>query len=235
MDRTIIVTDLTRFSRSDIVCTAGIDRKSGECIRPMPYLQSARCQELNILPGAVLSGDFTASQNLEGPHQEDYEYSNLRFLGPCTSTEFKNVLESAMFHSVAEGFELTLQERQKLLPVGNHIRRSIITISTSPVEIEIVEDSYKPEKIRLNFIDQSGHEFKYIAITDLGFHNHALQHHERDDLIALNKWIRGQDEVLLRLGLSRRHQAPDGREGYWLQANGIYTFPEYRMDIRSYA
>jgi len=235
MNRTIIVTDLTRFKRLDEVCIAGMDRNNGECLRPMPYLETAKCQNLNILPGAILKGNFTASLNREGPHQEDYEFSNMEFLGPCTSTEFKNVLENGMFESVEKGFEITLQENQKHIPVSHPVTRSIITISTSPANIEIVEDFYKPGKIKLNFTDQSGRDFKYIPITDLGFHDYAIQHHQSNDLNSLNSFIRAQSEVLLRLGLSRSYKAPNGREGYWLQANGIYTFPDYHQEIRSYA
>ena len=165
MNRTIIVTDFTRFSRPDIVCTAGIDHTTGECIRPMPYLSSARCKELNILPGAILSGDFNASHTRSGPYQEDYTHGNLLFNGLCSTTEFKNVLECGIFNSVAERFEITLQKTQKYIPVGHSVRRSIITIPASPTNIEIVEDSYNPGKIRLNFIDFSGHEYRYISIT----------------------------------------------------------------------
>ena len=234
MNRKIIVTDLTRFTNPGIVCVAGIDPDNGECIRPLPYLESRKRQELNILPGTILQGEFTALANREGPHQEDYQYSSLDFFGLCTSSEFNATLKLALYNSVGEGFQISLQPTQKLIPIGHPIMRSIITISTSPEDIEIVEGYDRPEKIRLNFMDQSGHEFKYIAITDLGFHNHAIKHHEMNDLNALNSSIHDQDEVLLRLGLSRSYRAPDGREGYWLQANGIYTFLEYRMDIRSY-
>ncbi len=52
--RKIIITDLTRFSTDEKVCIAGIDINTGECLRPMPYLKSNRCAELNIQPGAVL-------------------------------------------------------------------------------------------------------------------------------------------------------------------------------------
>jgi hypothetical protein len=55
----IIITDLTRFANKDIVCIAGINPKTNECIRPMPYIERASCEKLNILPGAIIEGDFT--------------------------------------------------------------------------------------------------------------------------------------------------------------------------------
>ena len=133
MKRSIIVTNLTRFSNQEIVCTAGADRKSGECIRPMPYLKSAKCKELSILPGAILSGEFTPSQNREGPHQEDYCYSRLKLEGPCTASEFKETLN---FDCVEHGFEIDLEDGQKHIPPDHDVLRSIITISVSPHNIK---------------------------------------------------------------------------------------------------
>ena len=37
----IIITDFTRFSNPKIVCTAGIDLTTGQCIRPMPYFDAS--------------------------------------------------------------------------------------------------------------------------------------------------------------------------------------------------
>ena len=228
MNRIIIVTDLTRFHNPEIVCTAGIDGDSGECIRPMPYLKLSECQRLNILPGAKLSSDFTPSPDRTGPHQEDYRYKKLKFLAPSSSSEFKNALKQGLYGSVEEGFEVTLNDNQKHIPIDSEVKKSIITVSISPTEIEIVENPYKPEKIKLNFRDLSGRKFRYIGITDLGFHKYALQHHSRKELGKINTMIKAQKEVYLRIGLSRKYQPPnDKRSGYWLQANGIYTFPDY--------
>jgi len=182
MNRIIIVTDLTRFHNPKIVCTAGIDENSGECIRPMPYLALSECQRLNVLPGAKLSGDFTPSPYRTGPHQEDYRYKKLKYIGPSSSSDFKNALRQGLY---------------------GRVQRSIITVSLSPSEIKIIEDSYKPGKIKLNFRDLSGRKFGYIPITDLGFHEYALQHHSRKELGKINTMIKAQKEVYLRIGLSR--------------------------------
>jgi len=46
----------------------------------------------------------------------------------------------------------------------------------------------------------------------------------------INNFIRQQDTVYLRIGLGREYQG-----GFWLQVNGIYTFPNYDTEIRSYS
>lgn len=234
MKRTIVVTDLTRFARSEIVCTAGIDLKDGRCVRPMPYIPSAECKRLKILPGAYLSGDFKVSSRLEGPHQEDCNYDGLKFGGPCTSSVFHEALIRGGYPSVEAGFEIGLPDRQKFIPVDHKVKRSIITIAVSPADIEIVADSFNKGRIKLNFVDGKGKEFRYISITDLGFHDYAQRKSEKGALEDLNAFLQSQKEILLRVGLSRAYQAPDKRNGYWLQANGIYSFPSFNAEVRRY-
>ena len=103
MRRRIIVTDLTRFGRPDIVCIAGADPRNGECIRPMPYLEAEKCRALNILPGTLLSGNFSVPPEREGPHQEDYFHRDLKVEGACTPSEFKAALEFHCDHRVRNG------------------------------------------------------------------------------------------------------------------------------------
>lgn len=230
----IIVTDLTRFSKSDIVCIAGIDIETGECIRPLPYLNSAECERLHILPGTILSGNFTKLQQIEIPHQEDRNYQNVFSHGSCSSDEFKKALEYSLVNSIEEGFNIELDKKQKYIPIGQAPNRSIITVKVHPKTINIAESSYAPGKIKLSFCDNSNRWFNYMPITDLGFYNYAMKRHEDDDLDNLNQYIKYQKEAYLRIGLGRKHTSPDGREGYWIQVNGIYTFPAYFKDIRSY-
>lgn len=92
--RALIITDLTRFKpgKPDI-CMAGIDRETGECIRPMPHLPFTECTRLGILPGGILVGEFAFVTNRTAPHTEDCNYSNLKFAGPCSGEEFRMVLE----------------------------------------------------------------------------------------------------------------------------------------------
>jgi hypothetical protein len=201
----------------------------------MPYLKSGECKILNLLPGAILTGDFTPARNLCGPHQEDNNHTALEFEGPCTSTQFRNALLKGGFESVEKGFEITLPPNPEFIPMGHPVRRSIITIRVAPRNLEVIEDAFKPGKIKLPFKDGSGHPFGFIGVTDLGFHNYAQEHREANDLRAVNQLLQSQLELFLRIGLSREYKAPDGRTGYWLQVNGIYTFPHYHEGIRRHS
>lgn len=232
----IIITDLTRFNNGDGVCTAGTDTESGLCIRPMPYLTGAMCKKLGILPGAILSGDFVPKNGLTGPHQEDATYTpeKLSFDGPSSSDDFKEALESGLHDSVEEGFEIELDDGQKHIPIEHRVKRSIITLAVDPKSVEIIEDRYKPGKTKIHFTDGSGREFAYFPITDLGFHRYADTHRAARDLARLNTFIKRQPEAYLRLGLSRAWENPLGINGYWMQVNGVYTFPKFFEDIRSY-
>jgi hypothetical protein len=223
----IIITDLTRFSnKPDIVCIAGINPESGECIRPMPYIKSERCKELNILPGSVLSGNFTRPPKIDTPHGEDRFHDNLTSRGHCTSEQFKEILSNSESPSVESGFGVELSAGQKCIPLNTIPPKSIITISVCPPNICIVQGQYKADTIKLLFTDKSGKEFRYLPVTDLAFYEYVLKNSkDAADISRLNSFLRSQNEIFLRLGLSRPYLAPDGREGFWIQVNGIYTFP----------
>ena len=229
----IIITDFTRFSNPKIVGTAGIDLTTGQCIRPMPYLNASFCKSLNIVPGAILTGEFTPVQNPSAPHQEDMSYKNLSCMGHCTSSEFKLALHAGLCDTVEHGFQIALADKQKHIPINHSIGKSIITIKIQPDKIDIVEGGYNQKKIKINFTDNSGRAFRYISITDLGFRGFAESIHMSDGLNTLNAFICSQSEVYLRLGLSSPWD--NGKiNGYWMQVNGLYTFPDYHHEIRSY-
>jgi len=228
----IIITDLTHFENEDKVCTAGICTDTGQCIRPMPYLLSNECKRLKILPGAILSGVFNPPANNTPPHTEDRNYQNLKYLEPCSPESFKKILNNSLAESVCSGFGIELSFKQKHIPVEHALTHSIITIKISPKNATIVEDSYKPGRIRFNFTDNDNARYWFWSITDLGFYRYALAH--ITELAAINDFIHEQDELYLRVGLTREYKSKDGRNGYWLQINGIYTFPDYHKGIRSY-
>lgn len=230
----IVVTDLTRFANQDIVCIAGICPETKACIRPRPYLSRSRCEELNMLPGAVLNGDFRRRKS-SPPHVEDYSYSRLSFGGPCSAAMFHKILCETSVTAVEEGFSVRVPPRQKYIPVDNPPGLSIVTTSVNPRHLKTVRDRYNEEKLKVHLRDGSGKEFRYMSITDLGFYEYTVRSvGNTRALRQLNDFIGAQDELFLRIGLSREYTSPDGRRGFWMQANGIYTFPGFIEEIRSY-
>lgn len=232
--REVIITDLTRFKGEENVCTAAIDVKTGECLRPTPYLKSAKCKELGIHPGAILKGDLNFLTHKSSPHIEDADYTELYFHGACSGERFKELLENSLSNSVSEGFGVNFSVGQKHIPHVQQADCSIITIKINPNQLSIHEDKFNPGKIKSSFTDNKGDRFNYLSITDRGFHDYAKNHYNDGRLHEVTNLISQQNEVYLRVGLSRVHQAPDGRNGYWLQVNGIYTYPNFHDGVRTY-
>ncbi len=231
----IIITDLTRFKNLDKVCIAGVSR-DGTVIRPLPYLAADQCQKLDIHPGGILEGDFVLNNSTE-PHVEDasYDSSKLYFHGACSKREFRDVLERTLYSSLSDGFGVDVQSREKCLPASAAPLRSLITIKVNPLSLSIVQDSYNPERLKAHFSDGAGVELAFVGVTDRGFYDYAQRH--RDDptaFIEMKRFIQSQKELYLRIGLSRAYQSPDGRNGYWIQLNGIYTFPNKLEYVRCY-
>ncbi len=230
-----IVTDLTRFKQgNDDVCTAVIDMETIECLRPYPYLKNNNVRELNIHPGAILEGEITRNMGNENPHTEDASWKELKYKGPASGVEFKTILDKTLSDSVEHGFGITLAENQKHIPVGVHANCSIITTKISPAALSIHEDQWKPGRIKASFTDSMGHYFSYLPITDRGFYDYAKQHQNDGQLRIVRQYIQSQEELYLRVGVTRQHQIGD-RNGYWLQVNGIYTFPSFYEEIRKYS
>lgn len=231
----IIVTDLTRFSNKELLCMAGVTADGQTCIRPLrssrpSYLTYQECKEKGLLPGAILDGTFTPVRPSAAPHVEDNIFTAMRISGRCTSAQFEDVLEKSAVQTFADGFGVPVQDKV----LAGAPNRSIITLAIEPHQLTIVS-GYNGEGIKANVTDAAGRSLRYLSITDLGFYdyvgNEATRRASIDDV---NDFIASQDKLYLRVGLSRSFQAPDGRAGYWLQVNGIYTFPDYQKIIRQY-
>ena len=214
---------------------AGIDSHNGECIRPIPYLNAARCQELKLLPGRVLSGQFDFIPSREAPHTEDCFYKELHVHKPCSSAEFNTVLKNTCSPSIQQGFKVQLNHQQRYISPAATPTKSLLTIAINPSQLTIIADTIDPKKIKINFIDNDGKEYNAMAITDLGFHHYAQNHYaDSHNYDEINSLLQNQQEVFLRVGLSRFYKSPQQKEGFWIQINGIYSFPHYFKQARQY-
>lgn len=230
----LIVTDLTRFREGNTdVCVAGIENSgNGQCIRPMPYLKKSEILKLSIVPGEILSGTFRET-DITPPHYEDMSYDNLNYEGACSSEEFENVLQKSVFPSLREGFDNKIILGTRLIPYNSPPDRSIITLSLPVRNLQILLDNWKNIKIHLT--DNDGTRYRYMPITDLGFYLYSKFNSNNPNLIDdLNNFIWNQENLYLRVGLSRVHMKNPNENGFWLQVNGIYTFPNYHPRARCY-
>lgn len=231
----IIVTDLTRFTNKALLCMAGVTEDGQTCIRPMRaslpgYLTYEECKKAGLLPGTILSGTFTPAQNAAPPHVEDNVFTNLNIRGRCTSQQFEDVLRRSSVRTFADGFGMPVND--KVLAVAP--LRSIVTLAVAPHQVTIVT-GYNGEGIKANVTDETGRTLRYLSITDLGFYDYVGNKATcRASIDDVNDFIASQDRLYIRVGLSRFFQAQDERAGYWLQVNGIYTFPNYQNIIRQY-
>ena len=225
----IIVTDLTRFSdESKYVCLAGICTATGNLIRPLPYLTIVDSERLDIRPGTKLQGVFEPKSDLKYPHSEDHDYDEgLTAVGRVTSDEFRNVLDNSSVTTFREGFGLPVAFQEKSYSPENCPQRSIITLKVSPQLVQVVPNQYDQNKLKVHITDGEGVALRFLSITDKGFYRFAQEHHRVDQLEEINAFIHNSQEVFVRVGLGREYKGK-----YWLQVNGIYTFPEPFVDLR---
>lgn len=229
----IIITDLTRFSNRGLLCTAGLTLDGTTCIRPLlPYPDSyfsyEDCKTNNVLPGTILRAQFVARGNTAAPHVEDMEIaSDISIEGMASSDEFEAVLRASAVNSIAAGFGVPVNTK-KIAVTGKIPVQSIITLSVQPKNFTVLEDNYG--KLRAHVTDATGTRFEYLSVTDLGFFDNVGNPDTRrlSAADALSN-IRQQTHLYLRVGLSRAHEG-----SYWLQVNGIYTFPNYNLVVRQY-
>lgn len=201
----------------------------------MPYIPLNECQRLGLLPGSKLTGTFgTQTPAPTAPHLEDRVRANLCVVGTATQQEFLWALRQGIQTSVWEGFDHGIAVGTKELPPPFHARRSIVTLQVAPSDVELVVDTFKPNSIRVHFTDSLGHQYRFVPLTDLGFHRHVQTLLQAGKLRQVNDFINAQAQIYLRVGLARPW-AKDGRQpSCWLQVNGVYTFPNYTAWIRSY-
>jgi len=240
----IVVTDLTRFNNDEIVCLAGIDLDTKKCVRPMvenngrlDYLSFDAVKKRNVTPGSILEGDFRPRAQQPDPHTEDHIVNGkIRVAGKCTRLEFEEILNLTSFPTIEAGFGKTPENR--LYTEENYLSHSIVTLSIQDPASQFrltIDDQYGGKKVKAHIIDQSGYRLSWVPVTDMGIFIHLDAITELDpDLSALNNFFWTQTHLYLRIGLGRPWGPSPEKTGCWVQLNGIYSFPNFRKDLRSY-
>lgn len=236
----LVVTDFTRFKDEQHPCIAGLTLDGHRGIRPLRglplqsqhvYLSYQECRSSKIQVGSVLDIDSSHNQTPEKPHIEDYRYTRLKVVSTCDLNALYDAISQSAVESADAGFDVKVDG--KYIPInGPTPNRSIITLSVNPNSIDI---AYSYKKALMHFTDKSGARFKWIPITDAGIW-HAI-HQSEDPLKTLQQMathVNRQESAYLRIGIGRPFQADDGRHGYWLQVNGLYTSPSLINSFGTY-
>jgi hypothetical protein len=224
--RSIVITDLTRFKKDDAtLCTAGIDLETGECFRPFPHLQKTFCRDHVILPGVVISACLSLIKVRTLPHSEDAFCKELKVERTLNSESFLEVLEGDAVSSIEEGFGMPLPHGEKHFPKESPPSISLMTLRVHPAQIHL-HQGIGPGTLRMHLGGHGARSIHDLPVADLRFHSLVQQHPESEFYVDLNRELHSKDEVFLRLGLGRCYTNQQGKEGHWLQVNGIYTFPE---------
>lgn len=182
-----------------------------------------------------MEGSFKPTTQLTVPHTEDCHHEHLTFHGHCSDEQFRQVLADTAHDSVSAAFGVDLPQGEKFFPIGHPPQVSLATIAVAPNDIEIVRDQFDGTKMKLHFSDRAGNRLRFLSITDLGFFEYARAHYaDQQNYNNINALLCSQREIFLRVGLGRAHQDQRGRNGFWMQVNGIYSFPEYFREARRY-
>lgn len=240
----IVITDLTRFINRDIVCMAGINPVTGECVRPMlengdrlDYFSFASVKAHGVIPGSRLSGNFMPLQGAERPHVEDHRSrGDVGVVESATSAEFEAVLEMTAHTSIRAAFGNRPVERCFTAQAAPNT--SIVTLRLDSPAAQftlVIDDKYGAPKFKAHVTDGEGFQLSWLPVTDLGFSDHIAKIRDEDPRLAqINNFLRSQRRLYLRVGLSRYYAPTAARGGYWVQLNGIYSFPNFRRDLRIY-
>ena len=214
-----LITDLTHFNKDGKVCLAAIHTETLQCIRPVPYVNLEFCRNNQALPGCVITGRYGPHAAV-APHVEDVTNLELEIQGPSNWVLLKEILNQTLVQSLEEGFGGPIDGKSN--PSDQPAKRSLITYK--PEKLRFEQSSYNPEKLKVHFDD-----YRYVPINDLGYWLHFDQNPNQTSINFYNNFLRTHPDVYLRLGLTREH-----KEKYWLQVNGVYTFPDPNLKVRRY-
>jgi hypothetical protein len=236
MKQQIAITDLTRMQEPK-VCIAGYTR-DGQCIRPVIpfqgigewFLRKDDC--LIIRPFAVVELDFLR-HTPKAPHTEDWEID--RFYRNSVTHQLPEEKKLSLLEKTASGSVAGIFGADICDDLGFYLRsgegeRSLGTIRPA----EVLELIYEPKAngkwdYRIVFKDQAGQTYR-LAVTDLTY-RHYLDYgrvqlsYPLDDLTSRLAQFLNQHTTFLRIGLARLWEKFPDR--CYLQATGIYTFPDY--------
>ncbi len=226
-----LVTDLTKFATDDCHCVAGIG-EDGKCYRPVrEFFTPRECRTYCILPGALLEVRFQHVAEARAPHNEDCHREYVRFLRKGRVREFAATLAGSCWPSVAQGFGVDHGSCRRCIPAESAPQRSIITVEI-PLGSCFFHRDECSGKIRFTFFDLTGDHYANMPLADLKLRELLEANSGNRAIDRLNSFLHRQETVYLRIGIGRLFRANE-RQGYWLQVNGVYSFPDWIPGTRA--
>lgn len=241
METRILITDLTAM-QGDRVCIAGVDGNLQNIrpVLPQPGVLHDHLFYRNrviVRPRAVLRLQLDPSINAEMPHVEDYDWHD-----PVPPTSLEYLMEEARWRQILQ--RLAKESPQPLFGTGlkshkdarnRKLKSSKATFSLTTIDVDQIyffdcqQDVFEKGKYRyrLSFRDDRQNSYDDIPVTDLALQAWAVAQIRRGaNPQTLSDWLSTQlqdaQQVFLRLGLGREF-----RREFWLQVNGIYSFPDW--------
>lgn len=240
MEQKILITDLTKMS-GDRVCIAGVDQNMQNLRPVLPQPGVLRSHlfyngRTIIRPRAVLRIRLNPVRNTEGPHVEDHDWHGRESLH---SMEY--LLEEARWQQIllrlaaecphplfGAGLKSHKGKRQRKLD-SRQATYSLATVSVGQVNFLCEQDEFKKGKYkyRLHFQDDRENTYDDIPVTDLALRSWAAAQLRQDaSPSSISDWLsrklNAAQRIYLRLGLGREF-----KDEFWLQVNGIYSFPDW--------
>ena len=233
MKKEIIITDLSKM-HGGRVCIFGIDDDKNH-IRPVipysgvkeSYLFDGEGHQI-IKPFAKIEFDFFDPLP-KPPHTEDWVINTgyrPRLTGFLSEKERKKLLESILDGFVKEIFGAEIHEGRYTNPGEG--RRSLGTIKVANVlDVNYSMKEGGKYQYRITFSDMS-EEIYNLQVTDCAFREYCdtqrIQIGKNPGSIKdeLRRKL-NQSDLFLRVGLTRLFKGV-----HWLQASGLYAFPDYR-------
>ena len=124
---------------------------------------------------------------------------------------------------------------EKYIPTEHYASCSLITVKVKPNNLRIMDSKFELGKKLISFADGLGHAYNYLPITDRGFPGFIKMHHVDDSQEGLRLFISKFKEIFLRVGVGRQYCPKNSdKDGYWLQVNGIYGYPEVGNKCMNY-
>ncbi len=241
----IVVTHLTRMDYP-YICAAGLDKSSGQRIRPMPMsrrlsLENLRSQGGAFALGAEVELSLASKESLPSPpHVEDRVFAGYCYLSQLNSEDFWQLLKEHCAPDMGSiestlqsifGVELRRHGRTWIVPEGKG-KASLGEIKLKSRDLRLsLEQEYDDIRASLGIGENES-----IAVNDLRLYKCKGTCWEVD-LVHFNRLqelLKQSGEVIISLGLTRPWSKAEGEKRFhWLQVNNIYPDqdPLFRTDL----